>query len=109
MDIQNNLQPMIDIVKNIIPLREAYLFGSYAYGNPTSDSDYDLYFVAEKIDGNRYDTIAEIKLALYDVTQNSIDVLLSTKERFDSRKDYRGTLEYKVAKDGVMLYEQRTI
>ena len=109
MDIQSNLQTMVNVVKKIVPLRKAYLFGSYAYGQPHQDSDYDLYFVVDKIEGSRYDAIAEIKMALYETTQNSIDVLLSTEDRFDSRKDYRGTLEYKVAKDGVVLYEQETI
>ena len=59
MDMQN-LQAVIDAVKNIIPLREAYLFGSYAYGEPNKDSDYDIYFVADRIDGSRYERIAEI-------------------------------------------------
>ena len=104
MDFQDNLKTMVDIVKDIIPLREAYLFGSYAYGNPTADSDYDFYFIVDKIEDNKHDTIVSIRIALLDVTNKPYDVLLNTKERFDYRKDHNGTLEYKVATDGVKLY-----
>ena len=34
------------IVSQLSPL-QVYLFGSYAYGEPDSDSDYDFYVVVE--------------------------------------------------------------
>ena len=80
------------------------MFGSFAYGEPTKDSDYDIYFVADKIDGRKHETI----VAIYDVIDNIRNkpalVLLNTKENFDYRKGNSGTLEYKVVKDGVKLY-----
>ena len=108
MDMQN-LQAVINAVKKVIPLREAYLFGSYAYGVPNKDSDYDLYFVADKIDARKHDVIVSIYDVIDDIRKKPIDVLLNTKEHFDSRKDYRGTIEYKVVKEGVRLYEQRNV
>ena len=104
MDFQSNLKPIIDVVKNIIPLREAYLFGSYAYGEPNKDSDYDLYFVTDSIEGSKYDAIVSIRRALRGIPQKPIDVLLNTKERFDYRKGNKATLEYKINKEGIKLY-----
>lgn len=104
MNIQNNLNAIVDIVKNIIPLKEAYLFGSYAYGTPNKDSDYDLYFIADSIEGGKFETLVNIRKALRGVPQKPIDVILNTKEHFDYRKGNRSTLEYKVTKDGVKLY-----
>ena len=103
MDVQN-LQAIVNAVKKVIPLREAYLFGSYAYGTPSKDSDYDIYFVADKIDGSRYDRITEIYEAIDGIRKKPVDILLNTKERFDGRKDIRSTLEYKIVKDGIKLY-----
>ena len=104
MNIQTNLKVIVDIVKNIIPLKEAYLFGSYAYGIPNKDSDYDLYFIAENIEGSKYETIINIKKALRGIPQRPIDIILNTKQHFDYRKGNTATLEYKVTKDGVKLY-----
>ena len=104
MDIQTNLQSMVNIVKDIVPLREAYLFGSYAYGQPRPDSDYDLYFVVDRMDDNKHDTIVSIRMALRGISQKPYDVLLNTKDHFDYRKGNKATLEHKVVKDGVKLY-----
>ena len=104
MDIQNNLNVIIDVVKNVIHLKEAYLFGSYAYGSPNKHSDYDLYFVTDNIEGSKYDTIVDIKKALRGISSEPIDIILNTKEHFDYRKGNTATLEHKVIKDGVKLY-----
>ena len=104
MNIQANLQSVIEVVKNIIPLREAYLFGSYAYGQPNQDSDFDIYLVADSIDGNHHEKLVAIYGAIHGVAGKPTDVLLNTKENFDYRKGNTGTLEYKVVKDGVKLY-----
>ncbi len=107
MDIQSNLQSVIEIVKNIIPLRAAYLFGSYAYGKPTKDSDFDIYLVADSIDGSKHDKLVAIYGAIHGIAGKPTDILLNTKAHFDERKNYKGTIEYKVVKDGIRLYEQR--
>ena len=109
MSVESNLEPVIEIVKNIIPLRAAYLFGSYAYGEPTKDSDFDIYLVADSINGSKHDNLVAIYGAIHRVAGKPTDVLLNTKAHFDERKDYKGTIEYKVARDGIKLYEQETI
>ena len=103
MDTQN-LQAVIDAVKNIIPLREAYLFGSYAYGEPNETSDYDIYFVADTIEGRKHDVLVSIYSVIDNVRNKPVDVLLNTKENFDYRKGNKATLEYKIIKDGIKLY-----
>ena len=47
-------------VQKLNPLK-IYLFGSYAYGNPESDSDYDFYIV---VDDSKYNTY-EISVTAY--------------------------------------------
>jgi len=43
------IEPVIDNIKEsilkFVPARHIYLFGSHAYGNPTKDSDIDIYVV----------------------------------------------------------------
>ena len=109
MENREELDAIVTIVKNIIPLREAYLFGSHAYGKPTSDSDYDIYFVADEIIGTKYNALVEIYDAINEIRKRPIDVLLNTKEYFDYRKHNKSTIEHKVANEGVNLYEQRNV
>jgi len=108
MDKQN-FKAMISEVEKIMSLKEVYLFGSYAYGTPNKDSDYDIYFVTDKIDGRKHDAIVAIYDVIDDIRDKPVDVLLNTKEHFDNRKNYKGTFEYKIAKEGIRLYEQRNV
>jgi len=45
------------LLKNI---EQVYLFGSFAKGTPTNDSDIDVAFVVKNIDGNFFDVIPPI-------------------------------------------------
>ena len=104
MEINENLEKIVNVVKKIIPLREAYLFGSFAYGTPNQNSDFDLYFVVDKIEGSKHDNIVAIHKAIDSIRIKPVDVLLNTKEYFDYRKGNRSTLEHVVAEEGDKLY-----
>ena len=54
LSIDDNLKLIVNEVKKIVPLKEPFLFGSFAYGTPNEDSDYDFYFVLDKIDNTTH-------------------------------------------------------
>jgi predicted nucleotidyltransferase len=79
------------------------LFGSYAYGTPTEDSDIDIYVVLK-------DGIKNPLLALEDISVGfgkhdyfRIDVLANYKSRFEYRRT-GPSLERVIANNGVVLY-----
>jgi len=82
------------------------LFGSYAYGEPRKDSDYD-FFVVLKDDTEKpilvfqkiYRSLAKRPMP------PSIDVLANYKSRFEWRST-QPTIERRIANDGVILYER---
>jgi len=91
------------IVKTVAPER-VYLFGSYAYGIPGPDSDYDFYVVVP--DGSdRAATLTEdIYHALYKQTGDKpVDILVKHSSDFENRKALP-TIEREVFTKGVMLY-----
>ena len=106
LEVKEQLDAILDIVKTIIPLKEAYLFGSFANGLQVKDSDFDLYFIVEDLDDDRLAKIIEIRGALFDVVTKPMDILLNTKATFDYRASNKSTLEYKIKKEGIKLYEK---
>ena len=82
------------------------LFGSYAYGEPKKNSDYDFYVVLK-------DDSEKPVLVLQKIYRNlahrpmppSIDVLAGYKSRFELRSS-QPTMERRIANHGVVLYEQ---
>jgi predicted nucleotidyltransferase len=82
------------------------LFGSYAYGTPRKDSDYDFFVVLR--DGTKkpilvlqeiYRTLAKNPMLI------PVDVLANYKSHFDWRST-QPTIERKIASEGVVLYER---
>lgn len=62
--IKLELQKTIQTIKNCLPTKKIYLFGSYAYGNPDSESDVDLCILADKLNERKIETIRRIRHSL---------------------------------------------
>ncbi|MDR2546218.1 MAG: nucleotidyltransferase domain-containing protein [Lachnospiraceae bacterium] len=89
-----------------VDVEKLYLFGSYAYGTPNSDSDYDFYMVIPNNSGMRpIDAAIVARSVLWDMKVGAVDILAGTAEIFNRRSN-EVTLERKIASEGVLLYEK---
>ena len=92
------------IVEGYEPIK-IILFGSYAYGHPTKDSDLDLLIIkdgeASGIQRNR-----RVRNILKDFSI-PIDVIVKSSQEFDMLKDVIGTVIYPANKYGKVVYEQK--
>lgn len=80
-----------------------YLFGSYAWGNPDEESDLDLLIVVDKSDEKSYRRPVAGHMALRGLGISK-DIIVQTKEVFDHRSREITTLEFKIKRDGKVLY-----
>ena len=80
-----------------------YLFGSYAYGTPTPDSDLDFYIVVDDSHPDTLELMARAYSACSEIKQHPVDILVGTRSRFESRRQ-RPTLEGEIYRKGVLLY-----
>ena len=92
------------IVQRLRPLK-IYLFGSFAEGRNTVDSDYDFYVVMPDSETrNTLDLITEAQRSLRHRKNRPVDVLIGTQSHFDKLKDTGMTVESDVAKRGIVVY-----
>jgi len=96
-DIKNRL------VKAYNPVA-IYLFGSYAWGTPNEESDLDLLVVVETSNEKSYERPITGYRALRGLELIAKDLIVQTKEEFERRSREITTLEYKIKKDGELLY-----
>jgi predicted nucleotidyltransferase len=82
-----------------------FLFGSYAYGTPHKDSDYDFYVVLKDGMENPILVLQKIYEYMCDTNYVPVDVLANYKSRFEWRST-QPTIERTIAKKGVVLYER---
>ena len=91
------------IVAKFRPQR-VILFGSYAYGAPTEDSDADLLVIMETTE-RPIRAAARVAAAIDHPLP--LDILVSTPEDFSCRLHARDSFISDVAKRGAVLYEAR--
>lgn len=89
-------------VDHLAPMR-IYLFGSYANGTFTEDSDLDFYIVVNDEVKDLSALTTEAYRAIRRIKQRPVDIIVGTKSRFENRKIIP-SVENEVYKKGVLLY-----
>ena len=104
MVINQEIEKIKNIIIQTVPVEKIYLFGSYVYGTPNADSDYDFYVVVPD-SGDRPATLTEnIYNVLYKNTNGKpVDILVKRLSDFERRK-ILPTIEREVVSKGVVLY-----
>jgi len=82
--------------------QKVILFGSYAYGEPTPDSDVDLLVIMET-EGNPLRTAGNISAAVDHPFP--LDILVMTPTYFAESLAEKDIFETQVATKGIVLYE----
>jgi len=103
------IQDKLDIIKKAIlasvPAEKIYLFGSYAYGHPTENSDIDIYVVIpDDFDKGIFDTLGIIAAFLRQYNIFKVDLFLVERKRFLFYKD-NSSFEETIYNKGIVLYE----
>ncbi len=105
MITQEQIESVVQVIVEGYEPMKIILFGSYAYGHPTKDSDLDLLIIkdgeASGIQRNR-----RVRNILKDFSI-PIDVIVKSSQEFDILKDIIGTVIYPANKYGKVVYEQK--
>mgnify|MGYP003394838547 CR=1 FL=1 len=81
-----------------------YLFGSFAWGVPNKNSDFDIAVIVDQSNEKPYKRVQRGLIGLWDMKQ-AIDLLVYTSKEFDLRADHPATLQHNIGKNGIKIYE----
>jgi predicted nucleotidyltransferase len=91
------------IVAALAPVR-VVLFGSYAWGEPDSDSDLDLYVIVPDQSEPAYRLARRAYQALHGVSI-PVDVVVRTRTESDRNAGVASSFDREVLSRGVVLYD----
>ena len=101
--IQKELDLIKESILQIVPAEAIYLFGSYAYGTPSEESDLDVYVVVPDDTEDLSELYADIQGLLRKKTLFPLDLLIARSHVFNRRKN-GPTMEGSIAREGALLY-----
>ena len=107
--VRNDISEKLDILINatlneIDNVEKIYLFGSYAYGSPTEDSDIDLMVITGSEVEDSILREADIRFKTWGKV-GVFDMLVESKDTFNDRR-LKCQLEEKIYTEGEVLYER---
>ena len=105
VNIAETINSIKESVLKFVPAKYIYLFGSHAYGNPTEESDIDIYIVTPDSAGNFCELYAKIIGDLGKKKIFFIDLLLTRESVFEVRKE-KNILERTIYQKGKIIYER---
>jgi predicted nucleotidyltransferase len=111
MEINSLLNDLIDSLKASDPYK-IVLFGSYANGNETADSDIDLMIILDNNDVSKtYEERQSKKLFIRKLVREinyrmALDILVYSKEELKKIKEYGNYFIDEIEKTGKVIYEK---
>ena len=103
--VNEKIREMVNRIVDRFHPEMIILFGSHARGEAGPDSDVDLLIVMP-VKGSRREKAVQIGVALHDIRAPK-DIIVTTPEDFEWRKEIPGTIEWPAAREGVVLYARR--
>ncbi|RKZ21904.1 nucleotidyltransferase domain-containing protein [bacterium] len=99
------LQTIVERILKVIKPEKIILFGSHAYGRPSTHSDLDLLIIVKESKLPRYRRAVPINLALCDIDL-SFDILVYTEKEVEEWKDVPQAFITSIIKKGKVIYER---
>jgi len=101
--VKSEFDRYVEYISKMDGVLQIYLFGSYAYGEPTEYSDIDM-LVVVRDDINTLKTMQNISFGLHDM-KIGLDVVADNVSNFNERSmPTRSTLQREVKDKGVLVY-----
>ena len=106
IDIEELKHEIIERLKLLDP-DKIILFGSYAYGTPTEDSDIDLFLIKDDLAINNFDAYElQASRSITDLIykyKTGFDLLSASSSYLNQREDYFYKVD--ILQNGKVLYE----
>lgn len=102
---QKKIKPLVSKIVDKYNPDKVYLFGSYAWGSPTIDSDVDLLVVKKNADKSQRERRRKLRSLLFG-SGVPFDLFVYTPDEVDERLKMGDFFIYDIIKKGKVLYDK---
>jgi uncharacterized protein len=105
LNIDKKIKEVADMIVEKYQPEKIILFGSYAWGKPTKDSDVDLLIVKDSGE-KKVERQRNLRKLLFGNNFPPMDLLVYNPEELEKRFEIKDIFLNKVFNDGVIIYER---
>jgi len=105
INVKNEIENIINEINKTSNITDAYLFGSYAYGNPNQDSDLDICILTDDKSKRKIEIMRILRKAIKKVQSFPVDLIVYYNDEFNERAKLNCTIEHEILLKGVKIYE----
>lgn len=102
-EIQQELEEITKSILSVVSVKEIFLFGSYANGTPSENSDFDIYVVIPDNTMRPLDAMTKINIAVSKNQKRPVDILVGSQSDFKKRSSLP-YIEKEVFNKGIKIY-----
>ena len=108
VSIDRQITRIVETIGREYEPQQIILFGSYARGKPTKDSDIDL-FIIKDTNANRIDRFVQVKRIIYDPQLRiPVSPLVYTPREVEERLNMGDDFVKEIVREGKVLYEEKS-
>lgn len=96
------LEYVLEQIKQTTNPKKIYLFGSYATGKETAESDFDLCIISDK-KKRKIELLREIRFATVNKIDIPMDLILYREDDFNTRAEKSNSFEREIIENGVLI------
>ncbi len=105
--VKNELDRIVDTLADTGIVSRILLFGSYARGEETPDSDIDLCVLSPINDKRPIELMSGFRKKLRGVKTMPLDLFAFNHDEFYSYVDCPASFQHEIATNGILLYEHK--
>lgn len=101
--VSDEIKKISDIITQTCNVEKIFLFGSYARGTESIDSDIDICILTDNNE-KKLQIIRTVRKALYNYISKPVDLLVYKPDEFYERAASLKSIERQIIDEGVSLY-----
>jgi len=103
--VRDELDKIVNTIVGTGIISKIILFGSYAKGKETPNSDIDLCVLTPVTNRRPIDIMVDLRVLLCDIQKRPMDLFAYNQDVFSYHAARSTSFEYLIAKEGVTLYD----
>ena len=105
-DVQAAIDDVVERLVAEFHPEQIWLFGSYAWGEPTADSDLDFVVVVSASADSYLRRAQKAQMCMFGIPM-AADIMVPTRTEFERYQNVKSSLTHKIINQGRLLYGSR--